>query len=47
MKCECGKKLSEKEQETNELIAKRSGTPKLNMCEACWDSYVHHAITGE
>jgi hypothetical protein len=47
VKCECGKILTDEEKETNEKIAKEAGTKKLNLCERCWISFCHHAITGD
>ena len=47
MKCECGKILSELEKDTNEYIAKKTKSKRLDLCQVCWDEYCNHAITGE
>lgn len=47
MKCECGNIITDERDEENSRIARETNTPKLDMCAPCWDSYCHHAITGE
>lgn len=47
VKCECGRILTEEENQINNEIANDTGTKKLNLCERCWISFCHHAMTGD
>lgn len=47
IKCECGIIITEEQDLYNNKVAKKTNTPKLNMCAECWANYCDHVVTGE